>query len=35
MSAEKVYGFSVNQVHAAYASNESQTHIDKIVIKVD
>ncbi|KAG2194081.1 hypothetical protein INT46_006932 [Mucor plumbeus] len=34
MPVEKVFGFSVDQVHAAYASIKSQIFIGKIVFKV-
>ncbi|KAG1112943.1 hypothetical protein G6F42_014600 [Rhizopus arrhizus] len=35
MPVEKTFGFSTDQVHEAYAKLESQSHIGKLVIKVD
>ncbi|KAI8888238.1 putative zinc-type alcohol dehydrogenase-like protein [Backusella circina FSU 941] len=35
MPVEKVFGFSQDQVHAAYAHLKSQTHIGKTVIRLD
>jgi NADPH:quinone reductase-like Zn-dependent oxidoreductase len=35
MPVEKIFGFSQEQVHAAYAHLESQSAVGKIVIKVD
>ncbi|GAN05827.1 nad-p-binding protein [Mucor ambiguus] len=35
MPVEQTFGFSTDQVYEAYAKIESQTHIGKLVIKVD
>lgn len=35
MPVEKTFGFSIDQVHGAYAKLESQSHIGKLVIKID
>ncbi|KAL9542174.1 hypothetical protein MBANPS3_008749, partial [Mucor bainieri] len=35
MPVEHTFGFSTDQVHEAYAKLESQSHIGKLVIKVD
>ncbi|GAN10167.1 hypothetical protein MAM1_0326c09704 [Mucor ambiguus] len=35
MPVEHAFGFSTDQVHEAYVKLESQSHIGKLVIKVD
>jgi NADPH:quinone reductase-like Zn-dependent oxidoreductase len=35
MPVEKVYGFTEEEIHTAYASIENQTQVGKMVIKVD